>query len=113
MKSVHSSFIFEYSGEVTGLGTYRLLAARELGPKAEALGDVALDYREFVAIDPCHYYRPTVDYVLCDPAKATKALARIRRTTYEALVPLMMDGDLELSAHEQRAGVGPAALRYE
>jgi GDPmannose 4,6-dehydratase len=81
-------------------------SVRELCEKA--FGQVGLDYREFVEIDP-RYYRPTeVDYLLGDPSKATKALGWKPRTSFAELVKIMMDGDMELAQRELRAG-GPAA----
>jgi GDPmannose 4,6-dehydratase len=78
----------------------------------EAFGHVALDYREFVEIDP-RYYGPTeVDYLLGDPSKAVKALGWKPKTTFKELVRLMMESDLELTAREQRAGAGPAVSRH-
>jgi GDPmannose 4,6-dehydratase len=77
-----------------------------------AFGHVGLDYREFVDIDP-RYYRPTeVDFLLGDPSKAEKQLGWKPRTSFEQLVTLMMESDLELAQREQRAGAGPAVSRH-
>jgi GDPmannose 4,6-dehydratase len=77
-----------------------------------SFGHVGLDYREFVDIDP-RYYRPTeVDFLLGDPSKAAKLLGWKPKTSFEQLVTLMMDSDLELAAREQRAGAGPAVSRH-
>jgi GDPmannose 4,6-dehydratase len=68
-----------------------------------AFGQVGLDYREFVEIDP-RYYRPAeVDYLLGDPSKAAKLLGWKPRTSFAELVRLMMESDLELARREQRA----------
>ena len=77
-----------------------------------AFSHVGLDYREFVEIDP-RYYRPTeVDFLLGDPSKAARQLGWKPRTTFQALVGLMMDSDMELAERERRAGAGPAVSRH-
>jgi GDPmannose 4,6-dehydratase len=76
-----------------------------------AFGHVGLDYQEFVEIDP-RYYRPTeVDFLLGDASKAARRLGWRPRTTFQELVRLMMDSDLELAEREKRAGTGPAVPR--
>jgi GDPmannose 4,6-dehydratase len=73
-----------------------------------AFGHVGLDYRQHVEVDP-RYFRPTeVDSLLGDPSKAVKALGWKPRTSFKALVALMMDADVKLAEREQRAGAGPA-----
>jgi GDPmannose 4,6-dehydratase len=68
-----------------------------------AFGQVGLDYREFVEIDP-RYYRPAeVDYLLGDPSKAARVLGWKPRTSFAELVRLMMESDMELARREQRA----------
>jgi GDPmannose 4,6-dehydratase len=77
-----------------------------------AFGRVGLDYREFVEIDP-RYYRPTeVDALLGDPSKAARKLGWKPRTSFQELIQLMMDADLELAERERRAGAGPAVSRH-
>ncbi len=77
-----------------------------------AFGHVGLDYREFVEIDP-RYYRPTeVDFLLADASKAERKLGWKPRTSFEELVRLMMESDVELAARETRAGAGPAVSRH-
>ena len=77
-----------------------------------AFSHVGLDYREFVETDP-RYYRPTeVDDLRGDPSKARAKLGWAPRTTFEELVRLMMDADLELAERERRAGAGPAVSRH-
>ena len=73
-----------------------------------AFSHVALDYRQYVEIDP-RYYRPTeVDSLLGDPTKARTKLGWTPRTSFKELVRLMMESDLKLAEREQRAGAGPA-----
>ncbi len=63
-------------------------------------------------IDP-RYYRPTeVDFLLGDCTKAKKQLGWKPRTSFQELIRLMMDADLELAEREQRAGAGPAVSRH-
>jgi len=77
-----------------------------------AFDHVGLDYRKYVEVDP-RYFRPTeVDYLLGDPSKATKALGWKPRTSFQELVRIMMEADVELAAREQRAGAGPAVSRH-
>jgi GDPmannose 4,6-dehydratase len=80
-----------------------------------AFGHVGLDYRGFVDIDP-RYYRPTeVDFLLGDASKAEKQLGWKPRTTFEELVALMMESDLELARQEEllarSASAGPGKGR--
>jgi GDPmannose 4,6-dehydratase len=77
-------------------------SVRELCERAFA--HVGLDYRKHVDIDP-RYYRPTeVDFLLGDASKAREKLGWTPRTSFEQLVRLMMEADLELAAREKRAG---------
>jgi len=77
-------------------------SVRELCERAFA--HVGLDYRKHVDIDP-RYYRPTeVDFLLGDASKAREKLGWTPRTSFEELVRLMMEVDLELAAREKRAG---------
>ncbi|MBI5421085.1 MAG: GDP-mannose 4,6-dehydratase [Parcubacteria group bacterium] len=53
------------------------------------------DWKKYVEIDP-RYYRPTeVDVLIADPSKARKKLKWKPKTTFDALVKLMMDADLK------------------
>jgi GDPmannose 4,6-dehydratase len=59
-----------------------------------------LDYRDFVAIDP-RYYRPAeVDLLLGDSTKARTKLGWTPRTSFEQLVDMMVEEDLELARRE-------------
>jgi GDPmannose 4,6-dehydratase len=74
----------------------------------QAFGHVGLDYRQFVEVDP-KYFRPTeVDFLLGDPSKAVKALDWKPRTSFKALIGLMMEADVKLAERERVAGAGPA-----
>jgi GDPmannose 4,6-dehydratase len=73
-----------------------------------AFGHVGLDYKKHVEIDP-KYFRPTeVDYLLGDPSKAIRALNWKPRTSFKALITLMMEADVKLAERERLAGAGPA-----
>jgi GDPmannose 4,6-dehydratase len=61
-----------------------------------AFGHLGMDYRDFVVIDPV-YFRPTeVDVLIGDATKAKVALGWTARTSFQDLVRLMMDADLDL-----------------
>ena len=72
-----------------------------------AFAKVGLDYQDYVEIDP-RYFRPAeVDLLLGDPAKAKKAFGWQPKVTFEGLVSMMVEADLELARQEQtlvRAG---------
>ena len=60
----------------------------------EAFAAVGLDPDDYVVIDP-RYFRPTeVDVLLGDPSKAARILGWKPRTTFHALVRLMLEADL-------------------
>ena len=66
-----------------------------------AFSHVDLDYRDFVEIDP-RYYRPTeVDLLLGDPTKARQKLGWTPRQSFQELVTMMVDNDMELAANEK------------
>ncbi|MCS7030807.1 MAG: GDP-mannose 4,6-dehydratase [Gloeomargarita sp. SKYG116] len=65
-----------------------------------AFGLVGLDWRDYVKIDP-RYFRPTeVDYLLGDATKARQKLNWQPRYTFNDLVRLMVEHDLELARQE-------------
>ena len=66
-----------------------------------AFGEVGLDYRDFVEIDP-RYFRPAeVEQLLGDATKARTALGWEPKTTVEQLAHMMVAHDLELARQEQ------------
>lgn len=73
----------------------------------KTFGRLDLDYKDFVEIDP-RYFRPAeVDLLLGDPAKAKKQLGWQPKVSFDGLVDMMVDADLELARQEQsliRAG---------
>jgi GDPmannose 4,6-dehydratase len=66
-----------------------------------AFGQVALDYRDFIEIDP-RYFRPAeVEQLLGDATKARTVLGWEPKTTVEDLARMMVDHDLELARRER------------
>jgi GDPmannose 4,6-dehydratase len=66
----------------------------------EAFGHVNLDWKEFVEIDPL-YFRPTeVDYLLGDPTKARNTFGWKPKTSFQQLVRMMVDADVQLAETE-------------
>jgi GDPmannose 4,6-dehydratase len=64
-------------------------------------GRLDLDYRDHVEIDP-RYFRPAeVDLLLGCSAKARRQLGWRPRVSFEELVAMMVDADLELATKEQ------------
>jgi GDPmannose 4,6-dehydratase len=62
---------------------------------------LGLDYQAYVEIDP-RYFRPAeVDYLLGDPKKAREQLDWKPRVSFDQLVQMMIDHDLELAKREQ------------
>ena len=73
----------------------------------KAFGRLGLDYRDFVEIDP-RYFRPAeVDLLLGCSAKARGVLGWKPRVSFDDLLAMMVESDLELARREQvlvRAG---------
>ncbi len=66
-----------------------------------AFSCVDLDYRDFVEIDP-RYFRPTeVDLLLGDATKAKQKLGWQQKVSFEQLVQMMVEEDVELAAREK------------
>jgi GDPmannose 4,6-dehydratase len=67
----------------------------------KAFGRLGLDAREFIDIDP-RYFRPAeVDLLLGDAGKAREKLGWTPRTSFDDLVAMMVDADLDLARREQ------------
>ena len=88
---------FSYAGieiEWKGSGKEEKGVIRSLSPSistALKVGDV------IVEIDP-RYFRPTeVDVLLADPSKARERLGWTSKVTFEELVKIMVDGDMEIA----------------
>ena len=67
-----------------------------------AFGHVGLDYRDYVIQDE-RFMRPAeVDLLVGDPAKAMNKLGWKPETSFEQLVVMMVDADIEFLKHEHR-----------
>ena len=65
-----------------------------------AFGHVGLDYRDYVIQDP-HFYRPAeVDLLVGNPLKAREILSWEPHVSFEDLVSMMVDADLQLLGKE-------------
>ncbi len=65
-----------------------------------AFGYVGLDYRDYVVQDP-RFYRPAeVDLLVADATKARQKLGWCPKVTFEELVRMMVEADLERVAKE-------------
>ena len=66
-----------------------------------AFGHVGLNWEEYVEIDP-RYFRPTeVDFLQGDSAKARRELGWEPRVSFEGLVAMMADHDIQLARQEK------------
>jgi GDPmannose 4,6-dehydratase len=65
-----------------------------------AFGRVDLNWEDYVEIDP-RYYRPSeVDYLMGDASKAKNAFGWTSRTSFDELVRIMVDADVQLLEDE-------------
>ncbi len=81
------------------VATGKTYSVREFAERAFA--HVGLDYRDFVEMDT-RYLRPTeVDLLLGDASKARRVLKWEPRVSFEQLVAMMVEHDLELAARER------------
>jgi len=74
-----------------------------------AFGALDLDWREYVVSDP-RYYRPAeVDLLVSDPSKARRVLGWEPTVSFEQLIRMMVEADLEMLRRElnQRGEVAP------
>ncbi|MGH2757746.1 MAG: GDP-mannose 4,6-dehydratase [Actinomycetota bacterium] len=65
-----------------------------------AFAHAGLDWEKYVEIDPAYYRPAEVDFLLADASKAKRVLGWEPRTTFEELVKLMVDADIELLREE-------------
>jgi GDPmannose 4,6-dehydratase len=71
---------------------------------ALAFGRAGLDWEQYVESDARHIRPAEVDLLLGDASKAKKMLGWEPGVSFQALVEMMVDADLELARRE--AGVG-------
>ncbi len=75
------------------IGTGEAHSVRELCEVA--FSHVGLDYRDYVVVDP-RFFRPAeVNILLADPSKARAKLGWQPRVSFEELIQMMVDADLE------------------
>ena len=87
------------AGDDYVVSTDETFTVREFCEKA--FGRLGLDYRDFVEIDP-RYYRPAeVDLLLGRSTKARERLGWRPRVSFDGLVAMMVDADLELARRER------------
>jgi GDPmannose 4,6-dehydratase len=80
----------------------------------EAFGHLNLDWKEYVEIDPLYYRPAEVNMLLGDAAKAKRVLGWEPKVTFEALVRLMVDHDLELATQEaETQKISGSETRYK
>jgi GDPmannose 4,6-dehydratase len=60
-----------------------------------AFRQVGLEWRDFVRVDPALIRPAEVDTLLADPTKAREVLGWSARTSFEQLIQLMVESDLE------------------
>ncbi len=66
----------------------------------EVFGLLEMDWQDYVVIDP-RYVRPSeVDYLLGDSSKARKKLGWKPRVSFQALVEMMVESDMEIAHRE-------------
>jgi len=75
------------------IGTGHTCSVRDLCEAA--FGCVGLDYREHVTQDP-KFFRPAeVDLLVADPTRAREELGWVPKVSFESLVEMMVEADLE------------------
>ena len=60
-----------------------------------AFAHAGLDWQKFVTVDPALVRPAEVDHLLADPAKARRVLGWQPAVSFEQLVKMMVDADLE------------------
>jgi GDPmannose 4,6-dehydratase len=60
-----------------------------------AFGYVGLDWEEYVVSDPAFYRPAEVDLLVSDPTKAREKLGWKARVSFQELIQMMVDADLE------------------
>jgi GDPmannose 4,6-dehydratase len=68
-----------------------------------AFGHLGMDWEEYVELDPAFLRPAEVDHLIGDSAKAREKLGWEPRTTFEELIRLMTDSDMELLSRSRAA----------
>lgn len=76
------------------IGTGEAHTVREFAQLA--FDHVGLDWEKHVEIDPAYYRPAEVDYLQADPSKAKRVLGWSPKTSFEQLVRIMVDADVQL-----------------
>lgn len=105
------------TGETHSIREFVELAYKEIGIDIEWHGTGASEYgidprtgKIFVRVDP-RYYRPTeVELLLGSPEKAKQLLHWTPKTTFKALLKLMMDSDKKIASSEKKLSKIQASL---
>ena len=71
-----------------------------------AFGEVGLDYKKYVVVDPMFYRPSEVDLLIGDCSKAKRELGWEPKMTFEELIAMMVDADL-VAEKERLDGVRP------
>ena len=81
------------------IATGKMISVRQFAELA--FGQVGLDYRDFVEVDP-RYFRPAeVDQLLGDASKARSVLGWKPKVDIKTLAAMMVEHDLELAQRER------------
>jgi GDPmannose 4,6-dehydratase len=75
------------------VGTGRTHSVREL--VEVAFSHAGLDWRDYVVTDPAFIRPAEVDLLIADPTKARTELGWAPRTSFEELIRMMVDADIE------------------
>ena len=75
-----------------------------------AFRHVGLDWQDFVKVDPALIRPAEVDTLLADPTKAREELGWSARTSFEELIQLMVESDLENQERQSGAAARPGEL---
>jgi GDPmannose 4,6-dehydratase len=76
-----------------------------------AFGHVGLDWNKYVRIDPALLRPAEVDHLIGDASKARAVLGWSPSITFEQLVAMMVDADVERHTAAQRAGAKVGVVR--
>ncbi|HWI16138.1 MAG TPA: GDP-mannose 4,6-dehydratase [Vicinamibacterales bacterium] len=93
------------------IATGEAYSVRQFVQAAFAAAD--MDWQEFVEIDPRYFRATEVDFLQGDPSKAARKLRWKPRVSFDQLVSMMVDHDIELARQERtlRSAGHEVALR--
>jgi len=80
------------------IATGESYSVREFLDKAFGLAE--LDWKDFVEFDPAYLRPAEVDHLEGDPTKAKQKLGWTAQTSFDALVKMMVEADMEIAAQE-------------